>query len=482
MIEYGVLPSDKVSAAVGLFLGACATDFPENTVYTISFFDRAKQVLYVNEYGGNFLRIDREGKIERCQNGDYNMLFTDGKAGQCVPLQADIDAINERLGSLAFAFNAKGLQPGGLIQSEILDTINYSEEGIGRENSQIILMTAILALFFHERIPSNPFIYLYGIGASMKSSIAQKVGKLLQGPNFRVTPATDEVDELKILAMNSPFLVLDEANNVKKLTNALKSIATGSMDRRRELYTTTTMRETPYQARIWMTANTASLTNETISSRLMIIDAGGRTEAKPYRSEYYLEWSEERRNEIWTELIQRLALAMWKLSRADETGVGDINVSHRMSSFFVFGQTIARQEGWEGDFVGAMCAMAERQEGASAEGNDILDAILALPASYNGLFKTAAEWAKILPGVVPEENRELRQNCARVGWVKWQLTANAQVVAARAGMEIKQKYTTTKNKVNVYGFKFCAGQYPMLADEDEGSGEGVQPATAAKAT
>lgn len=474
LIDYGVYPADKVSKAVGPFLGACATDFSTNTVYTIGNYDRAKHVLYVNEYDGKFLRIDCDGRVERCANGDHNMLFADGKAGQCVPLCADVDKVNAELESFEFAATAKGLQPGGVLQSEVLDTINYSEEGVGRENAQIILMTAILALFFHERIPSNPFIYLYGPGASMKSSIAQKIGKLLQGPYFRVTPATDEVDELKILAMNKPFLVLDEANNVKKLTNALKSIATGSMDSRRELYTTANMRETPYQARIWMTANTASLTNETISSRLMIIDAGARTEQNPYRSEFYLEWPREKRNEIWTELVQRLALVMWKLTYADQTGEGDLNVSHRMSSFFVFGQTVARQEGWEDKFLAAMRAMALRQEGASAEGNEIVDVILSLPASYNGELKSATEWAKLLPHVVPEDNVELRRNCARPGWVRYQFTSNVTVLGSRCGMKTKQKINAQKNKTNVYSFAYCAGKEQLLTDEDESSTAAVR--------
>ncbi len=169
------------------------------------------------------------------------------------------------------------------IQQEILDTILYSENGVGRDDAHAILMTSILALFFYERVPSNPYIYLYGAGASMKSSLAVKVGKLLQGHRFAPRPSTEDEEKLKALAMSMPFIVLDEANNLKRLMNILKTLATGGMDTRRELYTTCSMRHTPYQARIWMTANTASLTNETISARMMIIDAGERTETEPSR-------------------------------------------------------------------------------------------------------------------------------------------------------------------------------------------------------
>jgi hypothetical protein len=121
-----------------------------------------------------------------------------------------------------------------------------------------------------------------------------RVGKLIQGKRFKVRFAEDDVQQMKDMAISLPFLVLDEANNVKKLTNLLKAVGTGAMDSRRELYTTAKMRYTPYQARIWMTANTASLTNETISSRMLIIDAAPRTEAEPFRSEHYLEWTQEK--------------------------------------------------------------------------------------------------------------------------------------------------------------------------------------------
>jgi hypothetical protein len=51
------------------------------------------------------------------------------------------------------------------------------------------------------------------------------VGKLIQGRKFRVRPATDDIKELKDMAISIPFLVLDEANNIRKLIDILKTIA-----------------------------------------------------------------------------------------------------------------------------------------------------------------------------------------------------------------------------------------------------------------
>lgn len=145
------------------------------------------------------------------------------------------------------ALDPDGGDGGSLIRSEILDTILYPESGVGRDNAHVTLMTAILSLFFQERVPSSPYIDLYGAGASMKSSLAVKVRKLIQGRRFKVLrPAITDEKSLKDMVLSLPFLVLDEANVVKKLMALLKTIASGGMDTRRELYTTAQRRHTPY--------------------------------------------------------------------------------------------------------------------------------------------------------------------------------------------------------------------------------------------
>lgn len=463
LMRYGIYPGDKLTDDIGRAIGAYATGAKKTTVYNMSYYDAERHTLYVNEYGGYFLRMNGEGAITRLRNGDDDLLFSDGAEAGCEPLQADL----EMAPSLApyGALNPLGDLEGSFLRSHILGTILYPEEGIGRENAHIILMTAILSLFFQERIPSNPYIYLYGAGASMKSSLALKVGKLIQGGKFKVRPATTDEQALKDMALSLPFLVLDEANAVKKLMDLLKTIATGGMDTRRELYTTAQMRHTPYQARIWLTANTASLTNETISSRMMIIDAGARTEQEPYRSEHYLEWTPETRNLLWTELVGRLAKAMAELAQADAKGEGDLKVSNRMSSFFVFGRALARQEGWEEDFLAAMEAMTKRQEASATEGNDILDLIKAVPSSYANTPRLGSEWARIFSNVCPENNARLRQDCARTGWVVWQFNANAHTLTKECGMirhADKHKNTTRYEFTKVGQTRPSEGQLEEL--------------------
>lgn len=160
LMRYGIYPGEKLTDDIGQFLGAYASTAKENTIYNLSFYDRQRHVLYVNEYSGNFIRFDHHG-VARLRNGDDDMLFTDGKESGCDPLYANLGDGGEYSyvwqGSLVAAKYGPEMD---LIKTHILDTILYPEEGIGKENAQFILMTAILGLFFYERIPSYPFIYL----------------------------------------------------------------------------------------------------------------------------------------------------------------------------------------------------------------------------------------------------------------------------------------------------------------------------------
>lgn len=476
LIEYGIYPSDtNLMNGVGQFLGAKAVRAPKKTIYAGSWYDAKNHILYVNEWHGSILKIDGIGRAERIRNGDDGLLWNDGKTSQADPLRANLEYVNKGT-SVALSLS----EHASLVKAHILDTILYDETHVTKEQAQLILMTAFLGLFFYERIPSYPMVYFFGSGGSMKTSLAVKVGRLIMGHTFMPTPSTTDEEQLKVMAINNSFLLLDEANNIKKLQNVIKAIATGAQDIRRELYTTANQRISRYQARIWMTANTTDNSNETVSSRMMIIDAGMRTEKDPYRSEHYLnkeweqvteEWPDGLRNAIWTETVTRLSAAMRALAKMDAQGQGDIRVSNRMSSFFVFGMAVAKAEGYGAQFQAAMEAMSLRQLGTSIEVNDIILLATKLPKGYrahrianggwNGM-RTAEEWASIFSHMVPEANMELKRNAARPGWIKWQFHNNEHALVEAVGMVKDSILTKQKNRINVYGFTKCEGDEPKL--------------------
>ena len=431
LATFGVLAGDPVAAQIAKFLDTACCQFPKATIHLLSHYDKNAHVLYANEYGGNYLKITETG-VERKRNGDDGILFDWGE-GKCDPLEADLG-----IATVWGFLQGSSLDPdtfGGLIKKEILDVVRYSEEGVGRDNAHMLLMGSLLALYFPERLSwATPFVVFTGVTGSMKSALVRCVGRLLQGRRFDMTPAPDgnSIQTLKDICISYPFVGLDEANRLKGLSDILKVIATGGTDSRRVLYTTSTMQEKPYQARLWMTMNTGDPHEESVSGRMLIIDAAARSD---YKATIYLRWSREYRNEIWTELVMRLLGAMSAIAEAERSGEANITVNHRMSDFFVFLKTLSLAEyGYEERINQAMLATASRQGTAVADAMELTDLLAKMSTDHNNKWKTAKEWGEILSDLADPSDRELRKKCRSKNSISYWFRGNERLLTERFGL------------------------------------------------
>lgn len=395
------------------------------------------------------------------RNGDDDMLFADGE-DTCDALEADLAAAAEQGKNPAL-----NRLEDSLLEKYIFSELRYPEHGIGRGNARLILTLAVLGLFLRELMRQYPNVYFVGPGASLKTSLAWKIGLLLVGNKFHPTSAKTDENEVRNLLINRPFVVVDEANNLSKLENLMRMAVTGGEDTRRKLYTTDTMQTKPFQARLWMTANTDSLTNEANASRQIIIDAGARDEDKPYRSTRFVFGNfGEVRNAIWTELVGRLTAAVSEIQQADSDGTGDFKVSSRLSDFFVIGHTLAAAAKLETEMTEAESALKERQERMADEGNEFLYLMRTLPISYNARVlpsqngheptlsgsRTLGEWQTIIHAHVTDSNRELKSKAARLAWVRYQFQHNEHMLREKLGMVRGETRNNYGKKVATYAF------------------------------
>jgi hypothetical protein len=461
LIDYGIMPETALARIVGRFIEAKATSAAKKaTIYTLAYYRESAGALYVNEHGRHFLKITAV-HIERLQNGDDDLLFADGE-DTCDPLQADLVAAADQAKRPALSALEESL-----FETYIFSELKYPQHGIGRENARLVLTLAVLGLFLRELMRQYPNVYFVGPGASLKTSLAWKIGLLLVGKKFNPTSAKSDESEVRNLLIDRPFVVVDEANNLSKLENLMRMAVTGGEDTRRKLYTTDTMQAKPFQARLWMTANTDSLTNEANASRQIIIDAGAREEEKPYRSTRFVFGNfGDVRNAIWTELVGRLAAAVREIQQSDAAGTGDLKVSSRLSDFFVIGHTLARAAGLTLEMERAEKALRERQERMADEGNEFLHVIRSLPISYNvrtvpgqngkepvlSGARTLSQWQSIIHAHVPDSNRELKSKAARSGWVKYQFQHNEHTLRHELGMTRGETRNNYGKMVATYAF------------------------------
>lgn len=474
LIDYGLMPETALAKIVGRYIEAKATTTARKAIiYTLAFYDQVAGALYVNEHATYFLKITANG-IERMQNGDDDMLFADGE-DTCEPLQADLAAAVQQARKPALG----GLEDS-LLEQYIFSALRYPQHGIGQENARLILTLAVLGLFLRELMRQYPNIYFVGPGASLKTSLAWKIGLLVVGPKFHPTSAKTEENEVRNLLINRPFVVIDEANNLSKLESLMRMAVTGGEDSRRKLYTTDSMQTKPFQARLWMTANTDSLTNEANASRQIIIDAGAREEEKPYRSTRFVFGNFGKvRNTIWTELVGRLVAAVYEIQQSDLAGTGDLNVASRLSDFFVIGHTLAAAAGLQEEMKQAELALKARQERMADEGNEFLYVMRLLPISYNAKImpsqnggeptlsggRTLAAWQSIIHAHVPDTNRELKGKTARLAWVRYQFQHNEHTLRNELGMIRGETRNGYGKKVATYAFTGLEGPAIMTPTE-----------------
>lgn len=461
LIDYGIMPETALARIVGRYIEAMATSTAKKaTIYTLAFYDRSARALYLNEHDTHFLKITADG-IQKMQNSDDDMLFADGE-DTCEPLQADLAGAVDQAKKPALS----GLEDS-LLEKYIFSELKYPDHGIGRQNARLILSLAVLGLFLRELMRQYPNVYFVGPGASLKTSLAWKIGLLLVGNKFNPTSAKTDENEVRNLLINRPFVVIDEANNLSKLENLMRMAVTGGEDTRRKLYTTDTMQTKPFQARLWMTANTDSLTNEANASRQIIIDAGARAEDKPYRSTRFVFGDfGKMRNAIWTELVGRLTAVVYEIQQSDSAGTGDLSVASRLSDFFVIGHTLAAAAGLDAEMDQAESALRERQERMADEGNEFLYLLRTLPISYNARLlpsqnggdptlngaRTLGQWQSIIHTHVAETNRELKAKAARLAWVRYQFQHNEHILRDKLGMVRGETRNNYGKRVATYAF------------------------------
>lgn len=467
---FGIQPSTETAQDLGKNLGCKhGGSAPANTVYAMSVLKDGK--LYLNQYDGTILRItvnpfvylntftsealaqdrvtdemtqkggthyynwfwrngpDGPAKVEKLRNGDDDVLFnTNGD-----PLDCDIeyatnpvikDASGEIIKSRDYALN---LGANSLLEKYILNTVTYSDESIPKEQVKQLLCGWIIGLYFQEVIHVPFLLLVTGVPGAMKSSIIRNIGRVIIGMDFDVQPFPKDPDELKLLAVTHGFIGLDESNLTKEHEELLNTITTGGIDERRELYTTDHMRRKPFQARIAMTGNLSETRQESTSSRTLAVDVVKPEAAEPYMADTDVKEELRRhRNEIWTEIVVRCKNILVGLAYTKLPGVGRItHVSHRMSGYFIWYINAAKAESWEEYALKEMEAVAARQQRQVVEANDdflsVIDAWQR--ACGDGMWRTAAEWAKQLASSIGDSNPALRAKVASTGYVQYKLKA-----------------------------------------------------------
>lgn len=298
------------------------THAPKVRPHLFSFYDKATNVLYVNNKPGRMLKLDGANVVE-VDNGTDEVLFLWNDKWR----EWDFD----------------GTTPSGDIWRELLHSrfsVDTSgDQSLTREELFQVLDVHDQLILFREIVPHRPIEAHVGPWGTGKTSAGYLVGLALVGPEFQVIGAEEQKEDAIIAYITNNFYgVLDNADEkVKWLPDLLARTATGQSIPRRKLYTTNELIEYPVDIVLTITARATPWARPDVISRLLLL---------PFKRPELFVSDEELKQEI---IANRQGLLSALVLRANES-IARLKIAldvpvrspSRLAGFYAFGMKVSR--------------------------------------------------------------------------------------------------------------------------------------------
>jgi hypothetical protein len=324
--SYGLNPTEKIHDYVLQDLWHHAREAgKENTVYEFAHYEPKHFTLYVQSNAGRAYKISPSA-IDLVDNGTDGVLFL--RSENRLAIDVGLPVLPENR---------------SLLDEIIVAKVNFTDDGLTPGEQRLLLFLWLLAIFFEELLPTKPILCLVGEKGSGKSITLRKIGSLLFGDLFDVTPLSRKEDDFDAAASHSYLLCIDNADSPHPwLNDRLASFATGSKIKKRILYTTNQMVEIPVRCWLAITSRTPEFTRDDVADRLLILLVGRFHKFAAERD--LLDEVAGHREDCWRELLGLLQEVTVALK---ETVHYHPSVNFRMADFATFAVKVAKSANLE---------------------------------------------------------------------------------------------------------------------------------------
>jgi len=223
-------------------------------IHKFAYYDSENFILYLYNTPKSILRIT-EDTISTIENGDEGVLFEE------LPNYQPFQIINfDKDKNYLLEFIIRDLN---------LDDSNPDI------NPRTLLELWFYSLFFESIMPTKPLLVTIGEKGSGKTSILERMGKLLMGEKFGVTSTTPDYKNLITLITNNYLIVLDNMDSpTTQINDTLARISTGQVVMVRDYYTTNTQVEYEVKCYVALTSRKPHFTRDDVADRLVCIFLG----------------------------------------------------------------------------------------------------------------------------------------------------------------------------------------------------------------
>jgi hypothetical protein len=359
LADYDINQSEKIYAYLLNTLRVEALKHgTETAIHRLAYYNAATFTVYLFNHRNQIYRIAPE-TIDLVDNGTDGVLFLSSSNAQPFEVTEPDESCSH-------------------LDRALVSTINFAADRLTRDEQRLIFTLWFYALFFESLMRTKPILAFIGPKGSGKSIANRKVGMLLFGEHFDVTPLTDDPKDFDAATTNSAFVAIDNADTKRSwLEDRLATVATGGAIKKRAYYTTNTLVEIPARCFLAITSRTPHFRRDDVADRLLIMQV---ERYETFRAEKtLLDEVLQNRNQIMSELVRHLQVVVRALQAeqdADDSGI------FRMADFAAFAVKVARHAGIEIQMKAIFEKLTSEQSAFALEGDPIFE-LLRTWASQN---------------------------------------------------------------------------------------------------
>ena len=352
----------------------CANEGFKTNVYRFSFYDVNNNILYKFNNNNKIFKLDGE-KIDIIDNGQERILFEkEYDAEPIEPVYTEDDYLS----------------------SCLFDNINFESDQLDYIEQHYLFQKWFFSIFFPELFETKPLCLLWGEKGSGKTSLFQRIKKVLSGKKGNVESINKKEESFIALVTHEHFVALDNVDEyIPWLSDMLAKCSTGQRISMRVLYKTNELITFYPRVFIGLTARMPHFRRDDVADRLLIFKVKRFDQFKP-QSELVNEIYDHRK-EIWGDILTRLNDIIRLLKKNKDTVLSRF----RLADFYNF---CRRQENDSERLNFIFDKMSSAQSDYILEYEPILQVLNIYMNGKNEEILTTGQWYKKLAETAEKEN------------------------------------------------------------------------------
>lgn len=301
---------------------------PERETHRFAAWDEDEDVLYITDFNDGYYALDGNTIDYRDNGEDVFFLDFDGAPYEYLP-ESERASFSDRVpGELH-----KWHRQGDLLMRFFGNRVNFDPDAILTPEQQRTQMYVHLhAMAFLDYFTAKPITAFVGEKGSGKTVIQRSVGKFLFGDDWTESMMPSEREDFAAIVNNRPLAFIDNFDSAVDWANdILASVATGSSDIRRQLYTTMDMAKMNPDCFMAITSRDPPFRRDDVADRTIVFRVTRLEEFIGMRG--FLNPVGRNRDTLWSVYLDNLNEIVDGMR---DTDMENMLSTHRMSGWAAF--------------------------------------------------------------------------------------------------------------------------------------------------